>query len=291
MKNSLFKKITFVLVLVTITINAQDFQGKAVYQSKTSMDVNINRSTSGMSPERAKAIEERIKRRLEKVFVLSFNKTASVYKEEEKLGQPSGGGMRFSGGGASGNHYKNIKTKMFTKESEFSGKIFLIKDSLVNYQWKMESETKMIGQNSCFKATTVIKIPARSNQPWGARRRNNEREENKKEEENKSEEVKTEDVIVTAWYTLDIAVSHGPGDFWGLPGLILELSYGNTKVLCTKIVINPKEKVKIKEPNKGKEVTQEKYDKIVEEKRKEMREMFRNRRGRGRGRNSFIIGG
>jgi GLPGLI family protein len=34
------------------------------------------------------------------------------------------------------------------------GKEFGAKDSLVNYQWKLEGETRVIGYN-CFKATTT----------------------------------------------------------------------------------------------------------------------------------------
>ncbi len=31
----------------------------------------------------------------------------------------------------------------------------------------------------------------------------------------------------TAWYTLDIPVQHGPGEFWGVPGLILQVEEGD----------------------------------------------------------------
>jgi len=290
MNNFLFKSLAIFLVLLTVTIDAQDFQGKAVYQTKTTMDIDL--ANSGIPADRIKMIKERMKSRLEKTFVLTFNKTASIYKEEEKLDQAAGGrgGIRIMmmGGGASGNHYKNIQTKTSSKENEFSGKNFLIKDDLVNYEWKMEQETKMIGQNMCFKATTVIQMPARSSS-FRFGRRNNEKEE--KKEEKKEEEVKMEDIIVTAWYTLDIPVSHGPGNYWGLPGLILEVGYGNTNILCTKIVMNPKEKTKINEPKKGKVVSQEEYDKIIEKKRKEMRERFRNERQKGGSGHRIRIGG
>jgi GLPGLI family protein len=79
-------------------------------------------------------------------------------------------------------------------------------------------------------------------------------------------------------------VGHGPGEYSGLPGLILELSAYRTTMLCSKIVMNPKEADKIEAPTKGKEVSRDEYDKIVKEKTEEMRENFRNRRGRG-GRN------
>jgi GLPGLI family protein len=228
-------------------------------------------------------IKERMKNQLEKTYILTFDKTASIYKEDKKLDQTAGGGrggfrMIMAGGGASGDFYKNTQTKTLSKENEFSGKNFLIKGDLTNYEWKMEQETKMIGDHLCFKATTVIERPVR---PEGLRfgRRNNNEEEKEKDKENEGTTVEL--VIVTAWYAMDIPVTHGPGNYWGLPGLILEYEAGNTKVLCTKIVMNPKEKAAIVEPKKGKVVSQEEYDKIIEEKMKEMRERFNNERQKG----------
>ena len=60
---------------------------------------------------------------------------------------------------------------------------------------------------------------------------------------------------IEAWYTLQIPVSSGPAEYWGLPGLILEVNSGNTTILCSKIILNPnvykeeKEEVKPKGPN------------------------------------------
>jgi GLPGLI family protein len=279
MKYILLKSTSVLLLLVSSIAFAQDFQGKAIYQTKTTL--NMDFASSGIPADRIKMIQERMKSQLEKTYELSFDKVASIYKEEAKLDQSAGGrgGMRFMmmGGGATGNYYKNTQTKMAAKENEFSGKNFLIKDALKTYEWKMEQETKMIGQNLCFKATTVIEVPVRPEFRFGRR---NTQEENEDEEKKEAAEEapKMEQVIVTAWYALDIPVSHGPGDFWGLPGLILEVAYGDTNILCTKIVINPKDKVEIKEPTKGKEVTQKEYDEIIAEKMKEMQERFRNER-------------
>jgi GLPGLI family protein len=50
------------------------------------------------------------------------------------------------------------------------------------------------------------------------------------------------DVTITAWYTPEIPVNQGPENYWGLPGLILEINDGKTVILCSKIVLNPKEK-------------------------------------------------
>lgn len=288
MKNTFLKSISVVLFLIAINVTAQDFQGKAIYQTKATLEMDLE--GSGIPADRIKRIKEMMKNQLEKTFVLHFDKTASIYKEEEKLTQSGGrGGMRIRmmGGGASGEYYKNTQTKSLAKENEFSGKYFLIKDDLVTYEWKMEQETKMIGQNLCFKATTVVEKPVRNTSFRFGRRNNNEEEKKEKAKENVMELV-----IVTAWYTLDIPVSHGPGDYWGLPGLILEISDANIQILCTKIIMNPKEKAKINEPKKGKVVTQKEYDKIIEEKMKEMRERMRNERVKSGGSGRHIrIGG
>lgn len=267
-------KIGLTIFLGSVSLNAQNFQGKAIYESKTKLDIDF--SKSGIPADRIKIFQERMKSNLEKTYELTFNKTTSIYKEEEKLDQSSGGGMRFMmmRGGISGKHYKNIQTKKSAKENEFSGKKFLIKDDLLIYEWKTVQETKMIGEQLCFKATAVIDMPIRREMRLG--RRNNNEEE-KKEDENVNK-LTTEPVIVTAWYTLDIPISQGPGDYWGLPGLILEVSVRDTKIMCTKIIINPKTKFDFKEPSKGKVVSQKEYDEMVVKKTEEMRERFRNER-------------
>jgi len=292
MKNIQFKIIAAFLLLITSSLGAQEFQGKATYQTKTTLDMDF--ANSGIPADRIKMIKERMKSQLEKTYVLTFNKTASIYKQEVQLDQATSGrgGMRFMmmGGGASGEHYKNTKTSTTSKENEFSGKNFLVKDSLTIYDWKMEQETKMIGEYMCFKATTVVERPMRREFQFG-RRNNNE--ENRKEEEKKEKEQENmkELISVIAWYTLDIPVNNGPGDYWGLPGLILEIKDDNTQILCTKIVMNPKEKTELKEPSKGKVVTQQEYDMIVKKKTKEMRERMQNERQKSGGSGHIRIRG
>jgi GLPGLI family protein len=86
------------------------------------------------------------------------------------------------------------------------------------------------------------------------------------------------EITITAWYTPEIPVNQGPEGYWGLPGLILEVNDGKTTILCSKVVLNPKDKAEIKAPNNGKEVSQKEYDEIVTKKMEEMSEM-----GRGQG--------
>ena len=55
--------------------------------------------------------------------------------------------------------------------------------------------------------------------------------------------------------------------------------------MCTKVVLNPREEVKIVRPKKGKEISQEEYNKIQKAKMEEMIE----RRGGKRGKNGGVI--
>jgi len=99
----------------------------------------------------------------------------------------------------------------------------------------MGSETKKIGNYTVYKATMIKED--NSIQFRGPRRGRGNQEEEKKEENKEPKKIE-----VTAWYTLDIPVSNGPGVYWGLPGLILEINEGRTTVLCTEVVLNPKRK-------------------------------------------------
>jgi len=91
------------------------------------------------------------------------------------------------------------------------------------------------------------------------------------------------EITVTAWYTPEIPVNQGPENYWGLPGLILEVNDGRTTILCSKVVLNVKDKAQIKEATKGKVVSQKEYDDIVVKKMEEMREMREKNRGNGGG--------
>mgnify|MGYP003609429775 CR=1 FL=1 len=284
------KKIVFAsfFVFSYLATHAQkDFQGMAVYESKTSTADFKSRfeGNKEITPEMQKMIEERMKKMFEKTFFLNFDKSASIYKEEEKLDAPGqgGGGMRmmssFMGGG--GTYYKNVKDKTYKVDKEFMGKEFLVKDSLTTYNWQMSGDTRVIGGYNCFKATAVI--PASKTDFRNFRPKKEEKKEDKAKEETKTnfmDQIELpKEITVTAWYTPEIPVSQGPEGYWGLPGLILEVNDGKTTILCSKIVLNPKEKTEIKAPNNGKEVSQKEYDEIVVKKMEEMQEMNNGRGG------------
>ena len=159
------------------------------------------------------------------------------------------------------------------------GKEFLVSDSLPKYEWKMTGETKQIGQYLCMKATAIA--PASKSDFRNFKPKSPEEQEKTKEAPrttnffNRGE--MPENLEITAWYTPEIPVGHGPENYHGLPGLILEASAGRTVILCSKIVLNPKERKEIKIPTKGEVVTQARFDEIMLKKVEEMQQMFQQR--------------
>jgi len=284
----------FTLLFAT-NIKAQDFQGQAYYFSKTTMDMSRWDRGGKMSEAQKKQMEARMKPWLEKTYILTFNKEESIFKEDEKLeGGPGGRAPSMWGSSFSaGLQYKNIKEKIFLQDQEFFGKQFLITEQMTPYAWKMGSETKKIGQYVCYKATTTRPSSELNFTSTNRRDREKKKEEKKKDStsvvsdvnvavavvKKEEEEEKEEMVEVVAWYSPMIPVSQGPTEYWGLPGLILELSAGNTTMLCSKIVMNPEEKIEIKRPTKGEVVTKKEYNEIITGKMQEMRD----NRGRGSG--------
>jgi GLPGLI family protein len=274
-----FSSLVFIALLsFSLNLNAQEFQGQAIYFSKAKME--LGSFGARMSEAQKKQIQSRLKNRLQKTYILNFNKEKSVFNEDEKIDAISGATDSWGDNFSRGEQYKNVKQKTLIQSQEFYGKKFLVKDKLAAIDWKLGAESKSIGQYMCFKATASIPTDELEwyNFSWGdLRETNTEAKTDSTAVEIKDLEIKTTEV--EAWYTLQIPVSHGPGEYWGLPGLILEVSAGNTVILCSKIVINPEEVIEIEAPDKGKEITKNDYQATIQEKMLEMR----NNRGRRRG--------
>ncbi len=284
MKTSRLQSFLLIISCLLVSfVHAQDFQGKAYYKTKTTMDMTQWTGGRQLSPDQIKRMEERMKSFLEKEYVLVFNKSESLYKEEERLeamGSNSWGG--FTSSFTDGPKYKNVQSKEIVIDQEFFGKQFLVQDELKSLEWKMGTESKQIGEYTVFKATATKPVKGFD---WRSMRRRNdddkkEKDSTKTTSDDPMDQIEIPETIeVVAWYTPQIPVNQGPDDYWGLPGLILEVNADRTTMLCTKIVLNPKEKDNIKKPEKGEVVTQEEYTEITTQKMEEMRSMYRGRRG------------
>jgi GLPGLI family protein len=253
---------------------SQEFQGRAFYMSKVNVNMDFMKN---MPPDRAAMVKSRMKTATEKNYTLEFNSNSSYFEEEERL-DPNGqsGGfnwMQFVTGPAGGSIYKDLQSNTYINKRELYGKVFLVKDTLNPTKWVLTGETKQIGIYNAFKATLTREVEERA---FGFGNRNAASEET-----NNPPLSKTREVVMSAWFTPQLPVSTGPSMYGGLPGLILEINDDRTTMLCTKVILNPKEKIKIKAPSKGKEVTLVEYQQIAKDKAEEMRNMYRGRGGRG----------
>jgi GLPGLI family protein len=173
-------------------------------------------------------------------YQLLFTKTESIFKVIERLGQDPNDvlDLAIRSGDGKGMQYNNLKSNEKLHQKEFFGKLLLIDISARDQKWDLVNETKKIGLFNCFKATTV-RI---TRNPVGTFKK-----------------------PVIAWYTTDIPFPYGPIGYGDLPGLIIELTYGNCTYFLKKIDLKPKDDYKIEKPVKGKKITvEELYDMDIE---------------------------
>lgn len=249
------------LLLNAGLLTAQDFQGVATYQTSTKLDFKLD--TNVASAEQQKAMMQMIAPMLQKEYTLTFSKTESLYKEAEKLEESAFpfADMFSTFLGAGGTMFKNVQSRESVRQVEFLGKIFLVTDTLKQLEWKLGKENKTIGSYTCYKATAQKEVIEKTIQTEAGT-------------EDFEEEDSVKVIEITAWYTPQIPVSQGPDSFWGLPGLVMEASDGTNTFLCSKVVLNPKDKVTIERPKDGEVVTAEEFTEIMRKKAEELSEAY-----------------
>ena len=251
------------------TAFAQGFTGRAYY--KSSSKISISMDSTKMAPEQMAQIQASLKKQMEQNYVLSFNQTESTWKKEESLG---GGPATASAGGAvfmvatSGEGsmlYKNIADQSYAQEREVMGKEYLIQEKSEPFEWELSGETKKVGNYTVQKASFTKIV------------------DSKRFSTGMTEMENVKDTLqVTVWFTPEIPVSHGPENYFGLPGLILEVQNLGRTLICEKIELNPSaDPVVIERPSKGKEITLAEFKKIQEEGMKQMMNRYQGKPGSG----------
>ncbi len=120
------------------------------------------------------------------------------------------------------------------------GRMFLIKDTIEKRKWKFTGRQKNILNMPCDEAISA----------------------------------NAEDTL-TAWYTTKIPVPGGLKEFGGLPGMILEINIDNNYNIKAKNIQEQAEVAKkIKEPTKGKVVTNAEYAKLNAKKQAELEKQY-----------------
>ncbi|WP_144604380.1 GLPGLI family protein [Algoriphagus algorifonticola] len=264
----------FSFFLLGNLVLAQGLTGRAFY--KSSSQIKLSMDSTKINPEQIAEIQAQLKKQMERDYVLSFTPSESNWKQVESLGggpaTASSGGMQIMINTGSQDRllYKNLAEQTYIQEQEMMGKDLLIKDNLEPVEWELTGESKKIGNYQAQKAIYARII------------------DSQRFSTGMTEMESVKDTIqVVAWFTPEIPVPHGPENYFGLPGLILELQSEGRTLICEKIELNPsKEPVEIQIPKKGKEVTREEFRAMQEESMKQMMNRYQGKPGDG---NQFTI--
>ncbi|SEA41878.1 GLPGLI family protein [Psychroflexus halocasei] len=247
-------KINKLFILVLLIISKIGFcQSKLQYaKAKVSYVINIHFDKSKKIYEvyekyRPGLVAEAESIASELDFSLILNDSISVFYLEKKLfsdNRAASFAIRKSG------YYGRIKQQphnYITEELQESFGEFLV--SRPYHEWELQDETKVIGDYTCFKATTSYT----TTNPKG----------------------KAFNHSFTAWYTPQLPYSFGPAGFGDLPGLIIELQSDDYTYGVKKIKFFDKEQKnkenEIPRLKRKKLITEEEFEKLAAEDEKRWR--------------------
>ena len=277
------KTIALILILIPILAStvafAQSIEGEVLYTETTAINIKL--------PPEMQHMADRFPKSFSSNKVLVFSNKAALYKagtpdptQASSFAMPTapmggGGGegeMRVSFGNAGGQvdtniEYVDLESKKTIEKNNFFDRDFLITEDTKTLEWQLTAEQKQILGYTCVKAVLLDSTRA-----------------------------------VSAWFTPELPVPSGPQSFGQLPGLILEINMaqngmpgaprgmmGNIKssseitLSAVKIDLKPLPTDALKTPDSGQKMSRVDYDKMVQQKMQEMREMYGGRGGMGGG--------
>lgn len=224
-----------------------DYMESISLNNRFNLDSSISLDLKGLLPDKLDLYNQLYVQGSKGIYGTDVLKMEEQQAEQKKRNEAEGGAVFIDLGGAPENYqYTDLDKQSVIEQRDFMGKMFLIEGKVTPIIWKMTGNKKTILGYEVLEATAVV------------------------DGEN-----------VTAWFAPSIKAEIGPSGLHSLPGLILEVQYINDQrtITAVKIDLNEKDSSKVKAPSKGKKVTEEQFDKMVEEKTKEMEQQFSGRDG------------
>ncbi|MBK9358130.1 MAG: GLPGLI family protein [Bacteroidales bacterium] len=209
--------------------------GTVVYNETMKLEIHIDGMDAGMA--------EMLPKERKSVKMLHFTPDASIYvngkqnEDQEVAEEMAGGGtMVIRMDEADEQLYYDIKNQKITEQRDFMSRLFLIESAVDSLSWKLTGNRRDILGYPCIEAT-----------------------------------YQKDTVRTVAWFTPAIPVSTGPGKYHGLPGIILEVNVDDGKrIISAASVTDGDVAALLVRPKKGRKVSGEEFNKIVEEKTGEM---------------------
>lgn len=229
------KIIIFILLLANTAFSQTPISGKVVYI------INELKTLDHPNPDaKDSKIDEAINKEAKShEFELKFNKSYSRFSLIEKVQIEEKNSVELIIKKLARSKYTSIFDFFIDKTN--NSLIFnyqdgsLVKKEFEILNWELTDESKTIGEYLCFKAIHKKEYTGRDGKP------------------------KTK--IIVAWYCPAIPFSYGPKEYYGLPGLIIELTEKGTTFYATNIELFETD-IKIDLP-KGKTISQLEYEQNI----------------------------
>jgi GLPGLI family protein len=247
------KWILLTIIAYNSYAQAQQTAGTIIYETKVNLHKRIKNEQARMYMPEFRTNK----------FELLFNQQTAVYKsyiepETDNAFEQTENRMVVSfGGGDNSFLYTNWTDKKLLRQTDLGSKTYLITDSLTTPNWTITNETKNINGYTCTKAILQQTRPV----PAMRMTINNTTQTN-----NQNNLPQEETIEVTAWFTTTIQTSTGPDTYGGLPGAIIVLDINNGESVTTALQVSQQYNAKeLKEPTKGKKVTKQEYNKLLQQ--------------------------
>jgi len=211
--------------------------GKVVYEETVKMEIHLEGDAAALAaslPKERKSLKS-----------LVYNDKASLYTNVKKE-EAAEDHMAESGGAMVVMRMSEPDNKMYTdfadnkqiEQKEFMTRMFLIEKELGVSDWKITGNEKTILDYRCQEATRNV----------------------------------NDSTVVTVWFTPQIPIPTGPGEYLNLPGLVLgvDLDNGRRTIIAQSVEAMELDSKMLAKPKEGKKITEPEFKKIVEEKMKEM---------------------
>jgi GLPGLI family protein len=245
--------------LALFAANGQQTQGRVVYQRTVQMQLRM--------PEGEEMDQMMPRTRKDKLEVLfgngqSLRRALEDDDVQDEMGAQSGGMvLQVRLAGDNDVTYTNFSAGRVVEQREFGARNYIVADSIHKLNWKLTGESMTILGYPCQQA-----VSQRIGKRMMTAMENGEL---------KNREV-ADTMNITAWFTLAIPVPAGPEYQGQLPGLILAIDVNNGRMVYQAVELAQKVDLSdIKEPARGKKMTQEEF---VKEREKVMKEMQRSGR-------------
>ncbi len=236
------------LLLIACSGKSQQRSGVITYERKLSFSKEELKNSNLPDGFAAMIMEGKKTQKM-----LYFTSDASLCENNtnlpEKESEYTDGNMMIQAAGSEPDEkvFVDLKNKRKTEQKDLMGKLFLIKDEpLQAVKWKATGRQKKILGHACMEAVSV-------------------------EKDSEGKETK-----ITAWYTTAIPVATGPEGITGLPGMVLEVSFGsNISYTAVKInAIDAKAIEHIRPPVKGKRTTAKEFEALSLQKMRAMEQQM-----------------